>query len=81
MASRDSSQQETSSCALAEGHGADAEPLSFRIPDVCKLTGLGRTSIYAAIKSGELVARRWRRCTVVLQEDLADFLSKLPRVR
>jgi Helix-turn-helix domain len=80
MASRDSSQQETSSCALAEGHGADAEPLSFRISDVCKLTGLGRTSIYAAIKSGELVARKWNRCTIVLGDDLASFLNNLSKV-
>jgi hypothetical protein len=81
MASRDSSQPETSSHALAEGLGADAEPVSFRIPDVCKLTGLGRTSIYEAIKSGDLVARKWNRCTIVLSDDLATFLNKLPKVR
>jgi excisionase family DNA binding protein len=79
MASRDSSQQETSSHALAEGHGAEAERLSFRIAEVCKLTGLGRTTIYAAIKSGALVARRCGRCTVVLAEDLTDFLTNLPK--
>jgi Helix-turn-helix domain len=80
MASRDSSQQEIGSRALAEAHGADAEPLSFRIADVCKLTGLGRTSIYAAIKSGDLVARKWKRCTIVLGDDLASFLNNLTKV-
>jgi hypothetical protein len=79
MASRDSSQR-TSSHALAEGHGADAGALSLRIPDVCKVTGLGRTSIYAAIKSGDLVARKWNRCTIVLGDDLAKFLNNLPKV-
>jgi hypothetical protein len=39
---------------------------------------LGRTSVYEAIKSGALVARKWRRCTVVLAEDLAAFLRNLP---
>jgi hypothetical protein len=51
---------------------------AYRIPDVCAMTQLGRTSVYAAIKSGELVARKWGRCTVVLAEDLAAFLGNLP---
>jgi hypothetical protein len=54
---------------------------AFRIPEVCKVTGLGRTSIYAAIKSGALIARRYGRCTVVLAEDLAAFLRNLPKHR
>jgi hypothetical protein len=51
---------------------------AYRIPDVCAATGLGRTSVYSAIKSGELVARKWNRCTIVLADDLAAFLAKLP---
>jgi hypothetical protein len=53
---------------------------AYRIADVCKVTGLGRTSIYAAIKSGELVARKWNRRTIVLGDDLATFLHTLPKV-
>jgi hypothetical protein len=56
-------------------------PRAFRIPDVCRATGLGRTSIYAAIKSGELVARKWKRRTVVLDEDVDTFLKNLPKSR
>jgi hypothetical protein len=74
------------------GSGADAavdsgvgegEPVSvraYRIPDVCKLTGLGRTSIYAAIKAGDLVARKRGRSTIVLGDDLASFLRSLRKV-
>jgi hypothetical protein len=68
--------------AVDSGVG-EGEPLSiraYRIPDVCKVTGLGRTSIYAAIKSGDLVARKWNRCTIVLGDDLATFLNNLPKV-
>jgi excisionase family DNA binding protein len=57
------------------------DPLAYRIPEVCKLTGLGRTTVYEAIKSGVLIARRYRRCTVVLAEDLTTFLRKLPTTR
>jgi hypothetical protein len=53
-------------------------PRAYRIRDVCRATSLGRTSIYAAIKSGALVARKWNRATIVLAEDLAAFLRNLP---
>jgi hypothetical protein len=55
--------------------------LAYRIPQVCKLCGLGRTSIYVAIKSGELIARRYGRCTIILAEDLTTFLRDLPTIR
>jgi hypothetical protein len=51
---------------------------AYRICDVCAMTALGRTSVYAAIKSGALVARKWNRRTIVLAEDLAAFLRNLP---
>lgn len=65
------------------GHTA-GEPLglrAFRIPEVCERSGLGRTSICAAIKAGALIARRYGRCTIVLADDLADFLRNLPTTR
>jgi excisionase family DNA binding protein len=54
---------------------------AYRIPEVCELTGLGRTSVYAAIKSGALIARRYGRCTIVLADDLTAFLHNLPQHR
>ena len=84
MASRSSGQIGSDPHAAADGRIAECEldPLrAYRIPDVCKATGLGRTSIYAAIRSGELVARKWHRCTVVLGHDLAAFMDNLPKVR
>jgi excisionase family DNA binding protein len=53
-------------------------PLAYSIPQVCKLTGLGRTTIYAAIKCHHLIARRYGRRTVVLEQDLRRFLDGLP---
>jgi excisionase family DNA binding protein len=54
---------------------------AYRISDVCRLTNLGRTTIYAAIKSGALTARRYGRCTIILAEDLTTFLRNLPTIR
>jgi excisionase family DNA binding protein len=53
---------------------------ALRIPEVCRLTGFGRTTIYAAIKTGDLVARRYGRRTIVLEEDLQKFLRNLPTI-
>ena len=59
----------------------DQGPRAFRIGDVCARTGLGRTTIYAAIKGGLLVARKHGRRTVVLVDDLAAFLEGLPTAK
>ena len=70
------------SLSSASGSGDDLHPLlprALRIPEVCMTSGLGRTTIYAAIKSGDLVARKYGRCTVVLADDLTEFLHNLPK--
>jgi excisionase family DNA binding protein len=56
----------------------DRGPRAFSIRDVCARTGLGRTTVYAAIKSGALKARKCGRRTVVVEDDLSAFLNNLP---
>lgn len=74
--------------ALAASNGpaktrasADQGCEAYTIGAVCKKTSLGRTSIYAAIKNGQLVARKHGRRTIVLADDLHDFLQLLPQHR
>jgi len=55
--------------------------LALGIHEVCRLTGLGRTSICHAISVGDLVARKFGRRTVVLAADLDAFLNRLPAAR
>lgn len=52
--------------------------LALKIEDVCRATGLGRTTIYGAIKAGDLVARKYGRRTIILATDLASFLATMP---
>lgn len=42
---------------------------------------LGRTSIWEAIRSGALPARRFGRKVIILEEDWQAFLHSLPRVK
>jgi Helix-turn-helix domain len=53
---------------------------ALSIPEVCAATGLGRDSVYAAIRTGRLIARKYGRRTVVLDNDMRAFLEALPRL-
>jgi excisionase family DNA binding protein len=50
------------------------------IAETCALTGLGRDAVYAAIRDGLLVARKLGRRTIIIDDDLRQFLAGLPRV-
>jgi hypothetical protein len=82
---RHAAQQLGSSILLDDSDPAvpqDLESLrAYSIAEVCRRTNLGRTSIYAAINSGQLIARSWGRRTVVLVADLRAFLNNLPQSR
>jgi excisionase family DNA binding protein len=72
-------QQSEQTTASSVQNGSQVR-LALGIHDVCRLTGLGRTTIYAAIKAGELVARKSGRRTIILAADIEAFLNKLPAV-
>jgi excisionase family DNA binding protein len=42
--------------------------------------GAGRDKVYQAIRDGFLVARKFGRRTLILDEDLRTFLQSLPRL-
>lgn len=54
--------------------------LAHTIAEACVLAKIGRTTLYAAIKSGDLKARKFRRRTVILHEELVNFLQSLAEV-
>ena len=49
------------------------------IAETCALTGLGRDTVYSAIRGGHLVARKLGRRTLITDDDLRQFLAGLPR--
>ena len=50
------------------------------VSEACTMAGIGRTKIYQAITSGELVARKYGKRTIILRRDLHAFLAALPVV-
>jgi excisionase family DNA binding protein len=56
-------------------------PIAMTIADVTRRTGIGRTSIFEAIRHGRLRAVKAGSRTLIKAEDLAAFLDSLPDAR
>ena len=56
-------------------------PLAYSIDRFCKRSGLGRSFVYAAIKAGELQARKAGRRTLILHDEGERYLRSLPSIR
>jgi excisionase family DNA binding protein len=52
-------------------------PMTLSIAEVSKETGIGRTSLYKAIKDGELRALKFGNRTLIRAEDLKAFVDSL----
>jgi excisionase family DNA binding protein len=61
-----------------QDYAPQTHALALSIRQVCALTGLGRTTVFAAIRTKRLVARKCGRRTVILVADLNTFLRNLP---
>lgn len=56
-------------------------PITVTIPDAVRATGMSRTSIYEALKRGDLTARKAGRRTLISFADLQAYLAGLPEYR
>jgi excisionase family DNA binding protein len=55
-----------------------SEKEGFTIRESCHIIGAGRSTIYEALKDGELAALKLGRRTIILKHELLRFLSELP---
>lgn len=56
-------------------------PIAVSIPDAVKASGMSRSSIYEALKRGDLSARKAGRRTLISFTDLQAYLASLPEYK
>lgn len=56
-------------------------PIAITIPDAVKASGMSRSSIYEALKRGDLSARKAGRRTLISFADLQAYLASLPEYK
>ena len=54
--------------------------LAYTIREACNASGLGRSSLYLLLKSGDLRARKHGARTLILVDDLRQYLERLPEL-
>ena len=55
---------------------ATVEPISLRIPEAVRLTGLSRSRIYELMKSGEIAYAKVGNSTLILMDSLRAFIER-----
>ncbi|MCW2309903.1 helix-turn-helix domain-containing protein [Rhodobium gokarnense] len=65
---------------MAEAARRDqADTLAYSVQEACRACGIGKTTLYAAIKAGHLTPRKLGTKTLILRRDLEGFLERLPQ--
>ena len=54
---------------------AVAEPISVKVPEAVRLTGLSRSRIYELMKSGDIAFAKVGSSTLILVESLRAFVN------
>lgn len=51
---------------------------AFSLAEFCQAHSIGKDRVYDAIRSGQLVARKYGKLTLIRAEDAAAFMAALP---
>jgi len=64
-----------------QSHSTVTIPIAVTVPEAVKVSGMSRTSIYEALKRGDITARKAGRRTLISFADLQAYLAGLPAYR
>lgn len=53
----------------------------FSVNDFCRWAGVGRTAVYAEMKTGRLLAKKFGRRTIIPRSEAERWLASLPLQR
>jgi predicted DNA-binding transcriptional regulator AlpA len=59
----------------AKSEGSVCEPISVKIPEAVRLSGLSRSRIYELMKTGDIQFAKVGRSTLILLESLRHFIQ------
>ena len=60
---------------------ASVQPGCLTIPDFCRWSGIGRTTVYALIKDGSLAARKCGKRTLISYDDAVRWRDGLAALK
>ncbi len=55
-------------------------PIAFTVKEACAVSRTGKTTLYGAIRRGDLVARKLGKKTLILEGDLRRWIEQLPTI-
>ena len=58
---------------------AATEPITVRIREACRMTGIGRSKLYELISFGEIETIKVGAMTLIPVESLKSFVARQPR--
>lgn len=54
------------------------QPLAYSVADACKIAAVSRTTLYEAIRRKEITPRKCGKKTLILADDLKNWVNNLP---